>query len=61
MIVINWLLQHNPDDRPSAVELSQSSLLPPRLEDEYFKAALKMMCECSDYIFRFAQSEECHE
>lgn len=41
--IITWLLQHNPDDRPSAPELSQSPLLPPRLEDEYFKAALKMM------------------
>ncbi|KZT06721.1 Serine/threonine-protein kinase [Laetiporus sulphureus 93-53] len=41
--IITWLLQHNPNDRPSALELSQSSLLPPRLEDEYFKGALKMM------------------
>lgn len=41
--VITWLLQHNPNDRPTALELSQSSLLPPRMEDEYFKSALKMM------------------
>lgn len=41
--VITWLLKHNPDERPTALELSQSSLLPPRLEDEYFKGALKMM------------------
>ncbi|KAI0954220.1 hypothetical protein AcV7_007513 [Taiwanofungus camphoratus] len=41
--IITWLLQHNPNDRPTALELSQSSLLPPRLEDEYFKGALKMM------------------
>jgi len=41
--IITWLLKHNPDDRPTALELSQSSLLPPRLEDEYFKGALKMM------------------
>ncbi|KAH9956146.1 hypothetical protein BC827DRAFT_1139950 [Russula dissimulans] len=41
--IIAWLLKHNPDDRPTALELSQSSLLPPRLEDEYFKGALRMM------------------
>ncbi|OCH91731.1 Serine/threonine-protein kinase [Obba rivulosa] len=41
--IITWLLQHNPDDRPTALELSQSPLLPPRIEDEYFKGALKMM------------------
>ncbi|KAI0066910.1 Serine/threonine-protein kinase [Artomyces pyxidatus] len=41
--IINWLLQHDPDQRPTALELSQSSYLPPRIEDEYFKGALKMM------------------
>ncbi|TFY68401.1 hypothetical protein EVJ58_g1031 [Rhodofomes roseus] len=41
--IITWLLQHKPNDRPTALELSQSSLLPPRWEDEYFKGALKLM------------------
>jgi len=41
--VITLLLQHEPDKRPTALELSQSSLLPSRLEDEYFKGALRMM------------------
>lgn len=41
--VITLLLQHDPSDRPTALELSQSPLLPPRLEDEYFKGALRMM------------------
>lgn len=41
--VINWLLQHEPDQRPSAIELSQSPLMPPRMEDEYFKGALRLM------------------
>ncbi|KAK0477848.1 kinase-like domain-containing protein [Armillaria novae-zelandiae] len=41
--IITWLLQHEPEDRPTALELSQSPLLPSRLEDEYFKGALKMM------------------
>jgi eukaryotic translation initiation factor 2-alpha kinase 4 len=43
--VIEWLLQHDPGKRPSALELSQSSLLPPRIEDEYFKGALRMMSQ----------------
>ncbi|KAI6125176.1 kinase-like domain-containing protein [Pisolithus croceorrhizus] len=41
--IISWLLRHDPAERPTALELSQSSLLPPRMEDEYFKGALKMM------------------
>ena len=43
LLVITSLLQHNPLDRPSAVELSQSNMLPPRIEDEYFKNALGMI------------------
>ncbi|KAH7905298.1 kinase-like domain-containing protein [Hygrophoropsis aurantiaca] len=43
--IISWLLRHDPADRPSALELSQSSLLPPRMEDEYFKGALRMMAK----------------
>lgn len=41
--IIKWLLRHEPDERPTALELSQSSLLPQRLEEEYFKGALRMM------------------
>ena len=41
--VITWLLKHRPEDRPTALELSQSSLLPQRVEDEYFKGALELM------------------
>ncbi|TFY77050.1 hypothetical protein EWM64_g6962 [Hericium alpestre] len=41
--IITWLLQHDPAKRPSALELSQSNLMPPRMEDEYFKGALRMM------------------
>lgn len=42
-LVITWLLQHEPDKRPTAFELSNSSLLPTRLEDEYYKNALRLM------------------
>ncbi|KIN99309.1 hypothetical protein M404DRAFT_155391 [Pisolithus tinctorius Marx 270] len=41
--IISWLLRHDPAERPTALELTQSSLLPPRMEDEYFKGALRMM------------------
>lgn len=41
--IISWLLQHRPEDRPTALELSRSPLLPHKLEDEYFKGALALM------------------
>ncbi|KAJ6497813.1 kinase-like domain-containing protein [Mycena sanguinolenta] len=41
--IITRLLDHDPDTRPTALELSQSHLLPSRIEDEYFKGALGMM------------------
>ncbi|KAG2093756.1 uncharacterized protein F5147DRAFT_779275 [Suillus discolor] len=43
--VISALLHHDPAERPTALELSQSSPLPPRVEDEYFKGALRMMID----------------
>ncbi|KAF9527861.1 other/PEK/GCN2 protein kinase [Crepidotus variabilis] len=43
--IIIWLLQHDPVKRPNALELSQSQLLPARLEDEYFKGALRLMAK----------------
>ncbi|KAF8883813.1 hypothetical protein BD779DRAFT_1674349 [Infundibulicybe gibba] len=43
--IITWLLKHDPDERPTALQLSESSLLPTRLEDEYFKGALMMMAK----------------
>lgn len=48
--IIRWLLQHDPDRRPTALELSQSPLMPPRVEDEYFRGALQMMGE---YVVRY--------
>lgn len=41
--IISWLLKHDPDERPTALELSQSNLLPPRVEDEFFKDTLKLI------------------
>lgn len=42
-IVITSLLQHDPVQRPSALELSHSSLLPPLLQDDSFKRSLDMI------------------
>ncbi|TFK91310.1 Serine/threonine-protein kinase [Polyporus arcularius HHB13444] len=43
--IITWLLQHDPDRRPTALQLSQSPLLPPRVEDEYVMGALRMIAK----------------
>ncbi|TFK64222.1 kinase-like protein [Pluteus cervinus] len=43
--IITQLLQHDPDLRPNALDLLQSPLLPQRLEDEYFKNALRMIAK----------------
>eukprot|EP00742_Colponemidia_sp_Colp-10_P012155 GILJ01013604.1.p1 GENE.GILJ01013604.1~~GILJ01013604.1.p1 ORF type:complete len:1303 (+),score=222.06 GILJ01013604.1:389-3910(+) len=39
--IIRWLLQEDPRNRPTALELLQSDLLPPKMEDEYMKDALR--------------------
>jgi translation initiation factor 2-alpha kinase 4 len=41
--VIELLLEHDPDKRPSALQLSRSEHLPETLEDEYVKEALPMI------------------
>lgn len=43
--IINKLLQHNPAQRPSALELSNSSLLPEQEEDAYFEEARRKIRE----------------
>jgi translation initiation factor 2-alpha kinase 4 len=53
--VITLLLQHEPDKRPTALELSQSPLLPSRVEDEYFKGALRMMGGFHSFSSTFEQ------
>ncbi|KAF9243067.1 hypothetical protein BU15DRAFT_59945 [Melanogaster broomeanus] len=42
-VVITWLLRHDLAKRPSTLELSQNAVLPPRMEDECLKGALRMM------------------
>ncbi|KAG8734066.1 hypothetical protein FRC11_012669 [Ceratobasidium sp. 423] len=43
--IIEMLLEHDPDRRPSALQLSRSEYLPETLEDEYVKEALPMIVD----------------
>ncbi|CAE7198685.1 unnamed protein product [Rhizoctonia solani] len=43
--IIEMLLEHDPDKRPSALQLSRSEHLPETLEDEYVKEALPMIVD----------------
>ncbi|KAJ1992288.1 eukaryotic translation initiation factor 2-alpha kinase [Dimargaris cristalligena] len=39
--IIEWLLKHNPRDRPTSLELFQSDYLPPRMEDDYIQECVR--------------------
>ncbi|EEB05173.1 PEK/GCN2 protein kinase Gcn2 [Schizosaccharomyces japonicus yFS275] len=41
--VITWLLQHDPKKRPSSQELSESDLVPAKVEDEYIREGLRVL------------------
>ncbi|KAF9245376.1 hypothetical protein BU15DRAFT_58977 [Melanogaster broomeanus] len=41
--IITWLLRHDLAKHPSALDLSQNAVLPPRMEHECFQGALRMM------------------
>lgn len=41
--LIRQMLDHNPDQRPSPVEILKSDLLPPKMEDEYIEECLRLM------------------
>eukprot|EP01133_Synstelium_polycarpum_P015077 gene15077-17849_t len=41
--VISWLTQRDPSRRPTAQELLQSELMPPKMEDEYMKNAIRVI------------------
>jgi translation initiation factor 2-alpha kinase 4 len=45
--VIEWLVTHKAEDRPSPLELLQSDLLPPRLEDESVQETLRLVTDHS--------------
>ena len=41
MIVLKWLLKHNPEERPTSQELLQSQYIPPKIEDGQLDEVLK--------------------
>ncbi|KAJ3022418.1 hypothetical protein HKX48_006235 [Thoreauomyces humboldtii] len=66
--VIQLLLNHTPKDRPSALELMQSPLLPPKLEEEYIGEALRSIVNQNNPLYYsrlvtslFAQSTDRHK
>jgi translation initiation factor 2-alpha kinase 4 len=49
--LIKWLLKRDPNQRPSAVQLMQSNLLPSKMEEEILKEALNTITNPSTTIF----------
>lgn len=45
--VVKWLVTHKPEQRPSPLQLLQSDLLPPRLEDESVQETLRLVTDPS--------------
>ncbi|KAN0065323.1 eukaryotic translation initiation factor 2-alpha kinase [Thecaphora frezii] len=45
--LIQQMLDHNPDRRPSPLEILRSDLLPPKMEDEYIEECLRLMANPS--------------
>ncbi|CAO1630814.1 unnamed protein product [Parajaminaea phylloscopi] len=45
--VVKWLVTHKAEDRPSPLQLLQSDLLPPRLEDESVQETLRLVTDPS--------------
>lgn len=45
--VVSWLVTHNPEERPSPLQLLRSDLLPPRLEDESVQETLRLVTDSS--------------
>ncbi|KAI8587008.1 kinase-like domain-containing protein [Geranomyces variabilis] len=49
--IIRMLLNHTPKERPSAAELLQSPLLPPKLEEEYIAEALRSIVNQNNPLY----------
>ncbi|KAG8905299.1 hypothetical protein FRB99_000272 [Tulasnella sp. 403] len=60
-VIISKLLQHNPTARPSALELSNSTLLPEQEEDAYFEEARRKILnsdeQCETFISELFQKK----
>eukprot|EP01087_Luapelamoeba_hula_P021459 TRINITY_DN7508_c0_g1_i2.p1 TRINITY_DN7508_c0_g1~~TRINITY_DN7508_c0_g1_i2.p1 ORF type:complete len:1685 (-),score=296.46 TRINITY_DN7508_c0_g1_i2:8-5062(-) len=49
--LIMWLLQDNPNNRPTTMELLKSDLLPPKLEEEILKEAVRAITQPGTTIY----------
>jgi translation initiation factor 2-alpha kinase 4 len=45
--LIKWLLDPDPQKRPTVIQILQNELIPPKLEDEYIQEALKIITNSS--------------
>lgn len=50
--MINWMIEDNPSERPSAVELLSNELLPPKMEDDYIKDILKTISNPTSTFYK---------
>eukprot|EP01083_Nonionella_stella_P109635 319892_1 len=49
--IIEWCLKEDPAERPSAMELLASSLIPPKMEDEYLKDVLRTVANPNSVFY----------
>lgn len=49
--IIEWLLREDPAQRPTALELLSSSLIPPKMEDEYLKDVLRTVANPNSQFY----------
>ena len=49
--IIEWCLKEDPRDRPTAMELLSSSLIPPKMEDEYLKDVLRTVANPNSVFY----------
>ena len=49
--LIRWMLEPDPHDRPTAIELLRSNLMPPKKEEEYLRDAMATIARPDSTIF----------
>jgi len=50
--LISWLTEKDPAKRPSAQELLQSELMPPKMEDEYIKNSIRVITNPTNQYYQ---------
>lgn len=49
--IIRWLMQRDPNLRPTAQDLLKSDLMPPKMEDEYMRHAMRVLTQPSSPFY----------